>query len=74
MQSKDSAGGAIQGNDLGTRHRAFSIDEFCEAHRISRSTFYKLRQVGKGPRTMTVLSRTLISAEAAAEWRAKMEA
>jgi len=50
-----------------------SIAEFCEQHGISRSMFYLLRGQGKAPRVMKVGRRTLVSAEAAAEWRKKME-
>jgi len=53
--------------------QAFSVDEFCEAHRISRATYYNLRKLGKGPREMKVLARTLISIESAAAWRRQME-
>ena len=52
---------------------AFSVSEFCEAHRISRSLFYELRRNGLGPKEMKVGARRLISHEAAAEWRRRME-
>ena len=52
---------------------SFSIGEFCSLHDISRSLFYALREKGEGPRVMKVGRRTLISAEAAAEWRKNME-
>jgi hypothetical protein len=48
---------------------AYSIAEFCKAHRISEAFFYKLRKAGLGPREMALGTRRLISAEAAAEWR-----
>jgi hypothetical protein len=53
---------------------AFSIDEFCRAHRLSPSMYFKLQTNGAGPREMHVGSRTLISVEAAAEWRKAREA
>jgi hypothetical protein len=49
---------------------AFTIAEFCHAHRISRSTYYNLKKVGKGPREKEVFGRIIITNEAAAEWRA----
>jgi hypothetical protein len=52
----------------------FSIDEFCTAHRISRASFYNYVKAGHGPRLMKVGGRTLISVEAAADWRRGMEA
>jgi hypothetical protein len=52
---------------------AFSIASFCKRHGISESFFHKLRVKGLGPVTMKVGSRTLISAEAAAEWRRARE-
>lgn len=56
-----------------THKHSFSIKEFCELHAISRSFFYVLREKGEAPRLMKVGRRTLISAEAAAEWRKNME-
>ena len=53
---------------------AHSVPEFCRRHRICRATFYNLRRKGLAPRVMKVGNRTLISREAAAEWRRRMEA
>ena len=53
---------------------AYTIEEFCKSHRISRGTFYNLLKAGHGPSIMKVGSRTLVSAEAAADWRRKVEA
>ena len=53
---------------------AFSIREFCTAHGFSQSMYFKLRNMGLGPREMAVGSRRLISQEAAAEWRKAREA
>ncbi len=53
---------------------AQSIQEFCQANGISQSFFYKLRKQGKAPKIMRVGRRTLISADAAQEWRKEMEA
>jgi hypothetical protein len=50
-----------------------SIPEFLDGHRISRSLLYRLIKEGRGPRITKIAGRTLISAEAAAEWRARME-
>ena len=52
---------------------AFSIKQFCKAHAISRAKFYLLLNEGKAPRIMKVGRRTLISVEAASEWRKQME-
>jgi predicted DNA-binding transcriptional regulator AlpA len=52
---------------------AFSVDEFCKRNRISRATFYNLQKVGQAPRVMKVGSRTLISVEAAEQWRRELE-
>ena len=48
---------------------AFSIGRFCAAHCISRSFFYELLKAGNGPRIFKAGHRTLISREAADEWR-----
>ena len=61
----------IQGNVTGKA--CYSVDEFCAAHSISRAMFYKIRAEGKGPRVMSVGARTLISSEAAADWRRECE-
>jgi len=50
------------------------VNVFCQEHGISRATFYNLLKRGHGPVIMKVGRRTLISAEAAAEWRRRMEA
>jgi predicted DNA-binding transcriptional regulator AlpA len=52
---------------------AFSIREFCQAHGISEGFFYKLKKQGEGPREMKIGARTLITFEAAAEWRRARE-
>ena len=51
----------------------YSIRAFCLAHDISEMTYHRLRRQGLGPRTMKVLNRTIISHEAAAEWRRERE-
>jgi predicted DNA-binding transcriptional regulator AlpA len=51
----------------------FSVRDFCKAHAISRAFFYKLHAEGKAPPICKLGSRTLISAEAAAEWRRDLE-
>ena len=53
--------------------QAYTVEEFCEAYRISRAMFYVLQAQHKGPRIMKVGRRTLISDEAAKEWRSRME-
>lgn len=52
---------------------AYTIDEFCKAHRISRAYYFKLKQRRIGPREMHVGSRVIISREAAADWRRERE-
>lgn len=57
-----------------TGHRAAStVPQFCDEHNISRTHFYQLLKDGKGPRLMRVGRRILVSAEAAAAWRQRME-
>ncbi len=53
--------------------QAFSITGFCAAHSISRALFYLLIKRGDAPKLMKVGRRTLISQEAAADWRKQME-
>ncbi len=51
----------------------YTVAQFCNSHHISRSMFYKLLKQGQGPRRMVVGRRRLISNEAAADWRQRME-
>jgi hypothetical protein len=51
----------------------YSIREFCQAHRLSISMYFKLKAQGLGPREMAVGSRRYISFEAAADWRRARE-
>jgi hypothetical protein len=47
----------------------FTIQEFCDTHRISRAMYYSL-PAGERPREMRVgPRRVLITAESAAAWR-----
>jgi predicted DNA-binding transcriptional regulator AlpA len=48
---------------------AFTVAEFCKAHRISKAFFYRLLKDDAGPRVVKVGRRTLVTVEAAAEWR-----
>ena len=51
----------------------YSVQDFCHEHGISRGLFYKLLRQGLGPNIIKVGRRTLISQEAAKEWRRRME-
>jgi hypothetical protein len=52
---------------------AYTVNEFCERHRICRAHLYGLWREGKGPARMKAGCRTLISVEAAARWRQQVE-
>jgi hypothetical protein len=51
-----------------------TIVQFCHEHHISRSFYYKLRAQGRGPAGIKLGKLTMISVEAAAAWRGRMEA
>jgi hypothetical protein len=53
-----------------TTPECFSIDEFCRAHRIGRSTYYRLRDDKRGPDECRFGDKVVITKEAAARWRA----
>jgi predicted DNA-binding transcriptional regulator AlpA len=55
------------------QRQLMAIKQFCADHGISRSFFYKLIAEGRGPRLCKLGARTLISAEAAADWRRGLE-
>ena len=48
----------------------YSVREFCLAHRLSISMYFKLKAEKRGPRETAVGSRRYVTFEAAAEWRA----
>jgi hypothetical protein len=50
---------------------AYSILEFCAAHRISKAQYYVLRNKGLGPDETRLGGRVIITAESAAHWRKK---
>ncbi len=53
--------------------KAHTVSDFCREHGISRGLFYNLIREGKGPRIIKAGRRTLISKEAAEEWRRRRE-
>jgi predicted DNA-binding transcriptional regulator AlpA len=52
---------------------AYTVGEYCSSIGICRASLYNLWKRGQGPRRMKVGSRTLISVEAAAEYRRQCE-
>jgi hypothetical protein len=48
----------------------YSVREFCLAHRLSISMYFKLKADERGPREIAVGSRRYITFEDAAAWRA----
>lgn len=51
----------------------YNVTAFCRAHDISRGYLYQLWSEGRGPRRTKLGRRTVITGEAAAEWRRQME-
>jgi len=60
----------VTGRTIASPPEAFSILEFCVAHGISPSFYFKLKQRGLTPAEMRLGSRVLITKESAAAWRA----
>jgi phage terminase small subunit len=59
---------------MGDTINAYTIKTFCASHSISPSAYFQLKKEGRGPREMRVgRAGVRISAEAAAEWRRRME-
>jgi hypothetical protein len=52
---------------------AYSVESFCRAHSLSKSKLYAMLRSGEGPRLMKCGTRTLISVEAARDWRLTRE-
>jgi len=46
----------------------FTIDEWCNMHRISRGTWYNLKRAGDAPEHVKFGKRTLISKKANDKW------
>ena len=56
------------------QQQVFSLVEFCARNRISKTTYHKLTNEGRGPRVMRYGHVVRISLEAEREWRKAMEA
>ena len=52
---------------------AYRIQEFCDAHRISRAHYYNLKRRGLGPDETDVAGVIIITAHNAARWRRQRE-
>ena len=65
--------GRKHGPRTATPSAAYTIQEFCDAYRISTGFYYKLRDSGRGPKEMRLGKRILISVEAAQAWRRAQE-
>ena len=52
---------------------ALTIREFCVRYSISRALYYKMANLGTGPKTFKAGTKPLISVEAAEAWRRDME-
>ena len=48
---------------------AFTIAEFCETHRVSKSWLYQEWAAGRGPRVKKIGVKKIITVEDAAAWR-----
>jgi len=53
---------------------AFTINEFCQRFRVSRSALYALWRAGRGPKIFRIGRSARISTDAAKEWVAEREA
>jgi hypothetical protein len=59
---------------VNTTPAAYSIREFCIAHRISEAKYFTMKLQGDGPIEMRIGRRRLISHESAQRWRYEREA
>jgi hypothetical protein len=71
LPSRSTKAHQARGPPLLTEKLAFSISEFCALHGISNSYYFLLRQRHEAPEELRIGRRTLITAEAAAAWRAE---
>jgi hypothetical protein len=74
MEDTGVARPEITGRKVFVERAAYTISEFCDAHRISRAHYYVLKKLGQGPDEARASDRTvLITIEAAARWRRQRE-
>jgi hypothetical protein len=52
---------------------AYTIEEFCRAHRISVTLYYELKKAGLTPAEKQINSRVIITTESAREWRERSD-
>ena len=52
----------------------YDVRRFCDANNVSRTHLYRLWAAGQGPKFFKLGRHIRITIEAAAEWRAMMEA
>jgi hypothetical protein len=69
-----SVGQTDPARQANTVRQAYTVLEFCDAHRISRAKLYQLWAAGTGLRRKRVGVKIIITVEAAAEWRAASDA
>jgi hypothetical protein len=55
-------------------HAAYTVSEFCDAHRISCSKRYQLWSADLGPRFIQIGTKKIVATEAAPNWRRAGEA
>jgi hypothetical protein len=60
-------------SDLEGKEGAFTVNEFCQRFKMSRSSFYNLLRSGDGPELLRSGGRPRISFEAARKWRERHE-
>ena len=51
----------------------FTLDEFLEKYKMSRTTFYFLRKKNLAPKIIQISRKIIITKEAALEWQRSME-
>ena len=71
LQEPSSARHTVDSQDAG--RAAYTVNEFCDAHRISRSKLYQLWAAGVGPRFIKIGTKKIITLEAATVWRREGE-
>jgi hypothetical protein len=55
------------------QHAAYTVAEFCQAYRISRSKLYQLWDADIGPRVLKIGAKILITIDAARDWQRERE-
>ncbi|TAN77818.1 MAG: hypothetical protein EPN20_01540 [Magnetospirillum sp.] len=60
-------------NHIPVSAASYTVQQFCDHHQIGRTTYFKIRKVGLGPKEVRVGKLIRITLEAEREWVCRMQ-